>query len=100
MPEFLQCKPFFEVAPVSSRTAGWWPTGARREAIGCSGWPGSRAPCSSRCPAVFPAGVLDEAIEDPDGYLLVDARGAAAGDLFALRVRGESMTGWGSCRAT
>ena len=42
-----------------------------------------------------PAGVLDEAIEDPDGYLTVDARGAAAGDLFALRVRGESMTGAG-----
>ena len=42
-----------------------------------------------------PAGALDEAIEDPDGYLLVDARSAAAGDLFVLRVRGESMTGAG-----
>ena len=42
-----------------------------------------------------PAGALDEAIEDPDGYLPVAARGAAAGDLFALRVRGESMTGAG-----
>ena len=42
-----------------------------------------------------PAGALDEAIEDPDGYLPVDARSAAAGDLFALRVRGESMTGAG-----
>ena len=42
-----------------------------------------------------PAGALDEAIEDPDGYLLVDARGAVAGELFALRVRGESMTGAG-----
>ena len=42
-----------------------------------------------------PAGALDEAMEDPDGYLPVDARGAAAGDLFALRVRGESMTGVG-----
>ncbi len=42
-----------------------------------------------------PAGALDEAIEDPAGYLPVDARGAAAGDLFALRVRGESMTGAG-----
>ncbi|MYD87758.1 MAG: repressor LexA, partial [Acidobacteria bacterium] len=42
-----------------------------------------------------PAGALDEAIEDPDGYLPVDGRGAAAGDLFALRVRGESMTGAG-----
>ncbi len=42
-----------------------------------------------------PAGALDEAIEDPDGYLPVDARGATAGELFALRVRGESMTGAG-----
>ena len=46
-----------------------------------------------------PAGALDAAVEDPDGYLPVDARGAAAGDLFALRVRGESMTGVGSCPA-
>ncbi|MCY4074195.1 MAG: transcriptional repressor LexA, partial [Acidobacteria bacterium] len=42
-----------------------------------------------------PAGALDAAVEDPDGYLPVDARGAEAGDLFALRVRGESMTGVG-----
>ena len=42
-----------------------------------------------------PAGALDEAIEDPDGYLPVDVRGVPAGDLFALRVRGESMTGVG-----
>lgn len=42
-----------------------------------------------------PAGALDEAIEDPDGYLPVAARGAADGGLFALRVRGESMTGAG-----
>ena len=42
-----------------------------------------------------PAGALDEAVEDPDGYLPVDARGAAADELFALRVRGESMTGAG-----
>ena len=43
-----------------------------------------------------PAGALDEAVEDPDGYLPVDARrGAAADELFALRVRGESMTGVG-----
>ena len=41
-----------------------------------------------------PAGALDEAIEDPEGYLPVDAR-RASGDLFALRVRGESMTGAG-----
>ena len=41
------------------------------------------------------AGALAEAVEDPDGYLPVDARCAAAGDLFALRVRGESMIGVG-----
>ena len=41
------------------------------------------------------AGALDEAIEDPDGYLPVAARGAADDELFALRVRGESMTGVG-----
>ena len=40
-----------------------------------------------------PAGALDEAVEDPDGYLPVDARGASSDELFALRVRGESMTG-------
>ncbi len=42
-----------------------------------------------------PAGALDEAIEDPDGYLPVAARGASDDELFALRVRGESMTGVG-----
>jgi len=42
-----------------------------------------------------PAGVLDEAVEDPDGYLPVDAHGAALDELFALRVRGESMVGAG-----
>ncbi len=44
-----------------------------------------------------PAGVLDEAVQDPDGYLPVDAntRGAASDELFALRVRGESMVGAG-----
>ena len=41
-----------------------------------------------------PAGALAEAIEDPDGYLPVDAS-RPADDLFALRVRGESMTGAG-----
>ena len=41
-----------------------------------------------------PAGALDDAIEDPDGYLPVQARGTP-GELFALRVRGESMTGAG-----
>ena len=43
-----------------------------------------------------PAGALDEAIEDPDGYLPVDAPVARRpATLFALRVRGESMTGAG-----
>ena len=64
---------------------------------------GYRLPGAAREPRIVlvpmlgrvPAGALDEAIEDPDGYLPVDARGASAGDLFALRVRGESMTGVG-----
>ena len=64
---------------------------------------GYRLPGTAREPRIVlvpmlgrvPAGALDEAIEDPDGYLPVDARGASAGDLFALRVRGESMTGVG-----
>ena len=41
-----------------------------------------------------PAGALDDAIEDPDGYLPVQTRGTP-GELFALRVHGESMTGAG-----
>ena len=40
-----------------------------------------------------PAGSLDTAVEDLEGYLPVQA--AAGADLFALRVRGESMTGAG-----
>ena len=64
---------------------------------------GYRLPGAAREPRIVlapvlgrvPAGALEEAIEDPDGYLPVDARGAAAGDLFALRVRGESMIGVG-----
>ena len=64
---------------------------------------GYRLPGAAREPRVVlvpmlgrvPAGALEEAVEDPDGYLPVDARGAAAGDLFALTVRGESMTGVG-----
>jgi repressor LexA len=40
------------------------------------------------------AGALQTAVEDPEGY--VPVRSAAAADgLFALRVRGESMTGAG-----
>ena len=42
------------------------------------------------------AGVLQEAIEDPDGYISVDSQdGAETTELFALRVQGESMTGVG-----
>jgi len=43
-----------------------------------------------------PAGALEEAIQDidPDGYLPVRAKDTAS-ELFALRVRGESMTGVG-----
>ncbi len=40
-----------------------------------------------------PAGSLDTAVEDLEGYLPVQAPGSA--ELFALRVRGESMTGAG-----
>ena len=43
-----------------------------------------------------PAGALEEALEDPDGYVVVDAMGVSEEtELFALRVRGESMTGVG-----
>ena len=64
---------------------------------------GYRLPGSGREPRTFfvpvlgrvPAGALAEAIEEPDGYLPVDARGAEPGELFALRVRGESMLGVG-----
>ena len=41
-----------------------------------------------------PAGPLEAAIENHEGYVSVEAR-RAAGELFALRVRGESMTGAG-----
>ncbi len=40
------------------------------------------------------AGQLTTALEDPDGYLAIQSRFAEE-DLFALRVRGESMTGAG-----
>ena len=38
------------------------------------------------------AGALTSAIEDPDGYIAVQSRFSRE-ELFALRVRGESMTG-------
>lgn len=41
-----------------------------------------------------PAGPLDAAIEDLEGYVPVEAR-RAAGELFGLRVRGDSMSGIG-----
>ncbi len=42
------------------------------------------------------AGALSAAIEDREGYVAVDgSRAARDEDLFALRVRGESMTGAG-----
>ncbi len=40
------------------------------------------------------AGVLTTAVQEPEGYVPVE-QGRAGGELFALRVRGESMTGAG-----
>ena len=62
---------------------------------------GYRLPSSSGPPAVLvpllgqvPAGSLDYAVEDLEGYIPVQTR-RSAGSLFALRVRGDSMTGAG-----
>jgi len=41
-----------------------------------------------------PAGPLDTAVEDLEGYVPIQTR-HSPGDLFGLRVRGESMTGAG-----
>jgi repressor LexA len=41
-----------------------------------------------------PAGPLDTAVEDPDGFVPVQTR-YSPDELFGLRVRGESMTGAG-----
>ena len=41
-----------------------------------------------------PAGELDTAVEDLEGYLPIRSR-RSPGELFGLRVRGESMTGAG-----
>jgi repressor LexA len=41
-----------------------------------------------------PAGPLDAAVEDPEGYVPVQTR-HSPDELFGLRVRGESMTGAG-----
>jgi repressor LexA len=58
--------------------------------------PAGRAPVARPVPIVgrVQAGRLTEAIETADGYLAVDGR-AADEELFALTVRGESMTGAG-----
>ena len=42
-----------------------------------------------------PAGSLDAAVEDLQGYLPVQQPGRHSGELFGLRVHGESMTGAG-----
>ena len=61
---------------------------------------GYRLPGRERPPALVPllgrvqAGRLSEAMQEPEGYLSIDTR-AKADELFALRVRGESMTGAG-----
>jgi repressor LexA len=62
---------------------------------------GYRLPASSGPPPVLvpllgrvPAGSLDAAVEDREGYVPVQSR-RGRGELFALRVRGESMTGAG-----
>ena len=69
----------------------------RHKARGYRLFPPARGPRTVFVPVLghVPAGSLDEAIEDPDGYVSVDAKGMAANDLFSLRVRGESMTGVG-----
>lgn len=62
---------------------------------------GYRLPASAGAPPVLvpllgrvPAGPLDAAVEDLEGYVPVESS-RASGELFGLRVRGESMTGAG-----
>ena len=62
---------------------------------------GYRLPATAGPPTVLvpllgrvPAGVLDLAVEELEGYLPTQTR-LPAGELFALRVQGESMTGAG-----
>ncbi|RMG49244.1 MAG: repressor LexA [Acidobacteria bacterium] len=60
--------------------------------------PPGRAPRPARLvPLVgrVPAGALAAAIEDPEGYLPVAAPSSGGRELFALRVRGDSMVGAG-----
>jgi len=58
--------------------------------------PGSEAVATSLVPLLgrVPAGPLDAAVEDLEGYVPVQA-GRRPAELFGLRVRGESMTGAG-----
>jgi len=69
---------------------------------------GYRLPLTTRRPRTVlapllgrvPAGALEEAIEDPDGYVAIEvgtrqAFAKADAELFALRVHGESMIGVG-----
>jgi repressor LexA len=62
---------------------------------------GYRLPARAGMPPVLvpllgrvPAGSLDAAVEDLEGYVPVEGA-RASGELFGLRVRGESMTGAG-----
>jgi repressor LexA len=58
--------------------------------------PGSEAVSASLVPLLgrVPAGPLDAAVEDLEGYVPVQM-GRRPAELFGLRVRGESMTGAG-----
>lgn len=65
-------------------------------------WRGYALPGGAARPAVLvpllgrvQAGALRTAVEDLEGYVPVESRGGTGEDLFALRVRGESMTGAG-----
>jgi len=57
--------------------------------------PGGRGPVTVAIPLLgrVQAGQLTTAVEDVEGYIPVQTRGS--GELFALTVRGESMTGAG-----
>ncbi len=57
--------------------------------------PGKEGPPTVLVPLLgrVPAGPLDEAIEDLEGYVPVQSRASA--ELFGLKVKGESMTGAG-----
>ncbi len=63
---------------------------------------GYRLPARMGAPPVLvpllgrvPAGPLDAAIEDLEGYVPVEAGQRTSGEMFGLRVRGESMKGAG-----